>query len=69
VATALATHLAAGASGLLRIDVQPDERALLAWGQAAGLVPVGRTPFMSFQGAPRLGRREFTRALAGRAFG
>jgi predicted N-acetyltransferase YhbS len=68
-ACALASALTTGGAEPLRIEVQPGERALLAWGKAAGLAVAAATPLMTLHAAPLPGRRGFIRALAGRAFG
>jgi predicted N-acetyltransferase YhbS len=67
-ARALAAHLAAGASEPVRLDLEPEESALLGWGRDAGLKTVGRSPRM-LRGHPLPGRRAWNHAIAGRAFG
>ena len=69
-ARALAEYLAADSAEPVRIDLPPEEHTLLEWGRAAGLemgeIDDAHGPW---QWVIAGRRREWTRALAARAFG
>lgn len=59
----------APSSGVVRLDVEPGEDALVAWAKARGLEQGELSPRLVL-GMPRLpGARRHSRTLAGRAFG
>lgn len=68
-ARALAAALCEDSTEPVRLDLQPDERALLVWARDAGLTVVESAPLMTYARARLPGRRSLVRALAGRSFG
>ena len=68
-AIALAAHLAAGPTVLLRMDIPDEQPHLRAWAASIGLVAGDRTALMTLDGRPLPGARAYIHALAGRPFG
>lgn len=56
-------------SGVVRLDVEPGEEALVAWAKARGLEQGERSPRLVLGMSKLPGARGMSRTLAGRAFG
>ena len=66
---ALAAALAKSGEEPVRIDLEPGERAVTGWAEAAGLAVKSAAPRMVRHGRKLPGRRIFIRALASRGYG
>jgi Acetyltransferase (GNAT) domain len=68
-AHAIASALAADTPEPVRVELDPGDQALRAWGRGVGLVSTGTNGRMVLGGRPLPGRRSLVRAMAGRAYG
>jgi predicted N-acetyltransferase YhbS len=68
-ARAIAARMCASSEVPVKLDLPADETVLRTWARAAGLEPTGVTTVMVLGGPALPGRREWVRAMAGRAYG